>query len=175
MCLFIFLAEDLLACQVTALQSHKPAANFCHYENVFATEQSSKDLEKYPLLVSLMLLSSCVQCKLHNHMTIVKLWRPWWKGRRHDPGYFCGSVAATGLNYSDLLQEGPQIHCGESTDMLQRLFQGTEPMIEHHKHMRITSAYPTQGSSNRQRLLRESHLAWMRPSQSCNELWFPLA
>lgn len=81
----------------------------------------------------------------------------------------CGSC---GVDHSDLLPEGWRVHTYVITSPA-LLFQGTQPMTEHHKHVRITCTYPTRGSSNRQCLFRESSLAWLRPSQNCSELGFP--
>lgn len=76
LCLFNFLAEDLLACQVTALHAHKPAANFCYSENMLATEQALS-VKEISITASLWQSWARVQ---NSYIT------RWWRGRSGDHG-----------------------------------------------------------------------------------------
>lgn len=76
MCLFNFLAEHLLACQVTALHAHKPAANFYYSENMLATKQALRVKE---LSIAVPLWYSWA--RVQNSYTT-----RWWRGCSGDHG-----------------------------------------------------------------------------------------
>lgn len=75
LCLFNFLAEDLLACQVTALHAHKPTSNFCYSENMLATEQALS-VKEISITASLW----------HSWARVQNSYIVWWRGRSGDHG-----------------------------------------------------------------------------------------
>lgn len=76
LCLFNFLAEHLLARQVTALRAYKPAANFRYSENMLATKQALRVKE---LSIAVPLWHSWARVR-SSYTT------GWWRGHSGDHG-----------------------------------------------------------------------------------------
>lgn len=113
LCLFNFLAEHLLARQVTALRAHKPAANFHYSENMLATKQNLRVKE---LSIAVPLWHSWARVR-SSYTT------RWWQRRSGDHGgreggtipvilwMTCGSHGVEPLRSPSRGVENPQTLC----------------------------------------------------------------